>query len=62
MMRVDVIKANNLASNVANNIQMELNNKTTEKIMIPFGSITGFKYLAGFGPKVNIKITPVRKC
>ena len=58
MLRVDVIKTNNLASDIAYNIQMEFNTKTSDKILIPFGSITGIKFLAGFGPRIVIKIMP----
>ena len=59
MLRVNVIKVNNLASDIAYNIQMELNKKTSDEIYIPFGSITGVKYLSGIGPRVKIKINPV---
>ena len=58
MLRVDVIKVNSLSSDIAYNIQMELNKKTSDKISIPFGSITGIKYLAGMGPRISIKINP----
>lgn len=59
MLRVNVIKVNSLASDIAYNIQMELNKKTADKIYIPFGSITGVKYLSGIGPRAQIKINPV---
>ena len=59
MIRVDVIKVNMLASDMTYNIQIELNKRTEDKIVIPFGSIFGNKYLAGFGPNIYIKINPV---
>lgn len=59
MIRVDVIKANMLASDMTYNIQIELNKRTEDEISIPFGSVFGNKYLAGFGPNIYIKINPV---
>lgn len=55
---VDTIQINNFASNVA--LEMYDKIKTNEyKFGIPFGNIMGYKMLAGKGPKLSIKVTPV---
>ena len=59
MIRADVMKINKLSSDIAYNIQMELNKKTSDKISIPMGSIIGNKYFSGIGPSLKIKINPV---
>ena len=58
MLQINTIKINMLASKLAYNVQQELYNKENNKIALPMGSITGSKYLAGFGPKINIQIIP----
>lgn len=58
MLKFDVVRMNLLASDIAYNVQTELNNKKEDIIQIPLGSLFGIKYLSGFGPKINIKIVP----
>ena len=58
MLQINTIKINMLASELAYNIQQELNKKENNKIEMPIGSITGSKFLAGFGPKITIQIIP----
>lgn len=58
MLQVNTIKINMLASELAYNIQQELNKKENTKIALPIGSITGSKFLLGLGPKINIQIIP----
>jgi len=44
------------------NLTLAMNEKFqelgNEKVGIPLGALTGSKYLAGFGPKINITIVP----
>ena len=59
MIRSNVITINEIISDVAVKIQEELDKRGRENIQIPLGSITGIKLLAGEGPGINIKITPI---
>ena len=59
MIKFDVIEMNLLASDIAYNIQQELNKIQKENISIPLLSLFGIKYLSGFGPKINIKLIPI---
>lgn len=58
MLQINTIKINMLASELAYNIQQTLNKKENNKIEMPIGSITGSKFLAGFGPEIMIQIIP----
>lgn len=58
MLKFDVIKMNLFASDIAYNVQEELNKKEEDIIKIPIGSLFGIKYLFGFGPKIKLKIIP----
>ena len=51
-----------ILNKITTNLTLAMNEKfqqlQDESIGIPLGSITGNKYLAGFGPKINIKVVP----
>ncbi len=51
MIRSNVIPINEIISDVANKIQEEIDAKGRENIQIALGSFTGFKMLAGRGPR-----------
>ncbi len=59
LLKLNTVKINMLASEIAYNVQQELYKTENNQIKIPIGSITGLKYLVGFGPKINISIYPV---
>lgn len=56
ILKTDVVLLNEMISDIAIEIQKELENVAKQNIEIPIGAITGNKYLAGFGPKIKIKI------
>lgn len=58
MLKFDVIKMNMLASDIAYNIQAQLNNPESNIISIPLGSFFGIKYIAGIGPRIEVKLLP----
>lgn len=51
MIKSNVIPINEIISDVANKIQEEIDAKGRENIQIALGSFTGFKMLAGRGPR-----------
>lgn len=51
MIKSNVIPINEIISDVANKIQEEVDAKGRENIQIALGSFTGFKMLAGRGPR-----------
>ncbi len=51
MIKSNVIPINEIISDVANKIQKEIDAKGRENIQIALGSFTGFKMLAGRGPR-----------
>lgn len=59
LLKLNTVKINMIASDIAYNIQQELTKSENCFIRIPLGSITGMKYISGFGPKINIQIYPV---
>lgn len=59
LLKINTVKINMLASDIAYHIQQELYKAENNQIKMPIGSITGLKYLVGFGPKINIRIYPV---
>lgn len=56
LIKLNVNPVNEIASEVAMNIQNELNDEDTTKISIRMGSIFGIKFFSCFGPKINIKM------
>ena len=59
IIKSNVVPINEIISDVANKIQIELNNKGREDIEIALGSFTGFKLLAGRGPGIKIRISTI---
>ena len=58
MLQINTIKINMLASDIAYKIQQELYKEENNTILLPMGSMTGSRYLAGIGPKIHIQIIP----
>lgn len=58
MVKSNVVLINILASDIAYNVQQELNNKEKTSIKFPIGSLTGSKIFSGFGPNITIKVIP----
>lgn len=59
ILKTDIVTINKIASDIAIEIQKELNQISKQQIEIPLGSLTGSKYFAGSGPKIKIKIISV---
>ena len=59
IIKSNVVPINEIISDVANKIQIELNNKGRDDIEIALGSFTGFKLLAGRGPGIKIRISTI---
>ena len=59
MIKSNVVPINEIISDVANKIQIELDNKGRDDIEIALGSFTGFKLLAGRGPGIEIRISTI---
>lgn len=58
ILRTDVVKINQIASEIAIEVEESLENTKDSKIEIPIGSLSGNSYLVGSGPKIPIKIMP----
>ena len=56
MINANVLKINQVTSDIAINIQKRIDENHKKSIYISLGAITGIKYLSGFGPKIKIKI------
>ncbi len=59
MISANVLKINQITSDIALNIQNSLRNDNEKNISIAVGSLTGIKLFSGFGPKINIKLNSV---
>lgn len=59
ILKTDVRALNDIASDIAIEVNNRLIALKQEQIEIPAGAILGNKYLAGFGPKINMSIIPV---
>lgn len=59
MINANIIAINEIISDLAKNIQIEMDNRGKEEIKIPIGSFIGMKLLAGRGPSVKIAISPI---
>lgn len=51
----NVMKMNLISTNVTTKIDEELTKTCVSEIVLPIGSIIGFNFLGGYGPKVDIK-------
>lgn len=56
ILKTDVVLLNRITSDIAIEVQNELNKISRQNIEIPVGALTGNKYFSGFGPRVKIKI------
>ena len=56
LLQVNSRPLNNMISDITNDIQISLDDNDKATSYIPFGSITGVKWLSGVGPKIPIKI------
>ena len=56
MINANVLKINQVTSDIAISIQKALDENKKNDIYIPIGAITGIRYLSGMGPKINLKI------
>lgn len=59
ILKTDVRALNDIASDIAIEVNNRLAALKQEQIKIPVGAILGNKYLAGFGPGINMSIIPV---
>lgn len=59
MLEANMININILVSNIAEKIQLEIDNTQNEDIYISSGSFTGISLLSGRGPKIPIRISTI---
>ena len=59
ILKTDIVKINQIVSDITIEIQKELNSIEKENIEIPAGALFGNKYITGFGPKFRIRIVSV---
>ncbi len=57
MINANVLKINEVTSDIAINIQKRLDESQKNRVDISFGAITGISFLSGFGPRINLKIS-----
>ncbi len=58
ILKTDVSIINDIASDIAAEVNKRLEEIENEQIKIPAGAIVGNKYIAGVGPNINISIIP----
>ena len=58
VLSTDVVLLNEIISDLAVEIQKELEKNSKQYIEMPIGALTGNQYFAGFGPKIKIKVIP----
>ena len=56
ILKTDIVMLNQIISDIAIEIQKELNDLESRDIEIPLGALTGNSYFAGSGPSIGIKI------
>lgn len=56
MINANVLKINQVTSDIAISIQKRLNENQKNNIYISSGTVTGIRFLSGFGPRIKIKI------
>lgn len=56
MINANVLKINQVISDIAINIQQRLDENQKNSVYISSGAMTGIRFLSGFGPKINIRI------
>lgn len=55
LLQVNSKPLNNMISDITKDIQSSINKNSNVNSYIPFGSITGIKWISGFGPKIPLK-------
>ena len=58
MITANVLKINQVTSEIALNVQNKLEEKDNSNIRISMGALTGVSFLSGFGPKIKIHVSP----
>ena len=61
ILKTDIVKVNQIVSDIAIEIQKELDELRKQDIEIPVGALLGNQYFAGFGPHFKIKIISSRE-
>ncbi len=56
MINANVLKINEVTSDIAVNIQNRLDEKQKNSVYLAIGAITGISYLSGFGPRIRLSI------
>lgn len=56
VLKTDIVTLNQIISEIAIEIQNELDDLGRQNVEIPMGALTGSQYLAGSGPKIKIRI------
>ena len=59
MIKANTVQINKIISDVAVKIQNKLEEEENHKLYVRLGSFSGFKFLAGSGPKIPMKISTV---
>lgn len=59
MLQADTVHMNELATSTALNAQKHLGEAENQYVSIPLGAALGIPFLAGFGPRVTVRILPV---
>lgn len=57
MINANVLKINEVTSDIAVNIQNRLDEKQKNSVYLAIGAITGISYLSGFGPRIRLNIS-----
>ena len=57
MINANVLKINQITSDIAISIQKRLDSEQKNDIYISSGAITGIKFLSGFGPRISLNIS-----
>lgn len=56
LLQVNTRPLNNMISDITNDMQNSMHNNEIVNSYIPFGSITGIKWISGVGPKIPLEI------
>lgn len=59
ILKTDVTVINDIASDIAVEVNKRLEELKQKKLQIPAGAILGNKFISGIGPNINISIIPV---
>lgn len=59
MLRANTVRMSELATRTALLAEEELNSIENQVIPVPLGAALGIRFLAGYGPKINVQIIPI---